>query len=272
MKWFRLYGELLHDRKIARIARTEQLSKCTVLGAWVGILMLANESPERGYLMLTEGIPLDTEEIGDALGLYDSDLTYLLGAFIACNMLSDNDGYLSITNWTKRQFKSDDSAARVKLHREKEEKQSTKPLQKRYSNALDTETDTETDTEDKDISAPSNHYHEIRKVWKDLFPDRPQPRKGNKTLTKKAKTRMGSQHFREHWQEALVLVSQAPPDSYALAGTWFTLNWFLLNDDNYEKCLNGNYNNSPGANGQASEPAGFAAGRKILEDIENGRT
>ncbi len=101
-------------------------------------------------------------------------------------------------------------------------------------------------------SATYAPYHEIRKVWKEHFPERPQPRKDNKTLTRKAKTRMESQHFREHWQEAMVRVSQVSQDSFLLTGTWFTLNWFLQNDDNYEKCLNGNYDDGPGLNGRQS--------------------
>ncbi len=268
MKWFRLYGELLYDRKVARIARTEQISKCTVLGAWVGILMLAHESPKRGYLMLSEGIPLEPEEIGDAIGLYGSDLTYLLAAFIDCRMLTDDHGYLSITNWKKRQFKSDDSAARVKLHREKQAKQTDVTLQKRYSNALDTDTDTETDTEEKDIRV-SSAFQEIRKVWAEQFPDKPQPRENNKTLISRTKTRMKTAHFEDNWEEALVRAGQS---LFLRSGKWFSLGWFLKNDDNYEKCLNGQYDNGPGPNGSVAEPAGFAAGRKILEDIENGRT
>ncbi len=122
---------------------------------------------------------------------------------------------------------------------------------------------------DADAPQPSTPYHEIRKAWKEQFPDKPLPRKGNKTLTKKAKTRMESQHFREHWQKALVRAGQS---SFLRSGKWFTLGWFLQNDDNYEKCLDGNYDDSISPNGSVAEPAGFAAGRKILEDIENGRT
>ena len=131
----------------------------------------------------------------------------------------------------------------------------------------DADADTSSDMED---SAPNNgagtsaDYQEIRQAWIDLFPEKPQPRPTNKTLQGKVKTRMKSSHFRDNWRPAL---ERAAKSSFLDSGGWFDLAWFLKNDDNYEKCLNGNYDDGPAraSPGKAPEPKGFATLRKVME-------
>ncbi len=122
---------------------------------------------------------------------------------------------------------------------------------------------------DEKVAGASSDYQELRETWKKYFPNKPQPRTGNKTLAGKAKTRMKSSHFRDSWREALY---KASGSSLLNKSSWFTLGWFLKNDDNYEKCLNGNYVDSPGQNNMPAEPAGFDAVREMMEEINNGNT
>ena len=84
-------------------------------------------------------------------------------------------------------------------------------------------------------------YNEILQVWAELFPDKPQPRKNNQTLLRKLNTRMKDSFFRENWEAALVRASKS---SWLLGEPFFTVSWFLKNDDNWEKCFNGNYDNN----------------------------
>ena len=93
---------------------------------------------------------------------------------------------------------------------------------------------------EKTPSSASADYQFIRKKWIELFPDKPKPRGDNKSLSGKAKTRLASEHFRNNWEAALVRVSRS---SFLVASGFFDLAWFLKNDSNYEKCLNGNYDN-----------------------------
>ncbi len=171
MQWLRLYHELLYDRKIVKIARTEQQPKSTVLGAWIGILILASESPERGHLLLTEGVPLDKDEIGDALDLHGSDLEYLLNAFINCRMLHTDGNCLIVTNWDKRQFKSDDSGERVKRYRAKQRNVSVTLHSNDHVTApeaeaeADTETDTDKDKDEEGAPAPIAIYCDTVGQW-----------------------------------------------------------------------------------------------------------
>lgn len=81
-------------------------------------------------------------------------------------------------------------------------------------------------------------YDKIRETWADMFPKKPQPRKDNATLRSKARTRMKSAYFCDKWYEALARASQS---TFLHEGGFFDLGWFLKNDDNWQKCLNGNY-------------------------------
>ncbi len=84
-------------------------------------------------------------------------------------------------------------------------------------------------------------------LWGNCFPGKPQPRLDNKTLQGKMKTRMKQAHFSENWEKALKRASES---DFLNSGSFFKAGWFLKNDDNYEKCLDGNYDNSTKANGR----------------------
>ena len=247
MKWFRLYSEILHDRKLARIARHEQYPLYQLIGVWVSVLCIANEAPDRGKLMLGKTIPMTEEDIAFELGMSVADLQHLFQAFIEYEMVHHDGNHFCITSWSKRQFKSDDSYERVKRYREKQSEQDETFL-KRFSNALDTDTDT--DTEKSISTVPVNEYIKILQKWENIFPEKPHPRKENKTLQGKTKTRLRALHFKENWEAAM---GQAGKSKFLQNSSWFTLQWFLKNDDNYEKCLNGNYDDgSPSDNGTGS--------------------
>lgn len=103
----------------------------------------------------------------------------------------------------------------------------------------------EQETEKESLLSASADYHAVRLRWIECFPSKPKPREKNKTLDGKTRTRMKSPHFQEHWESALQRASQS---KFLHSGGWFDLGWFLKNDDNWEKCLNGNYDNGSGKN------------------------
>lgn len=123
-----------------------------------------------------------------------------------------------------------------------------KPLPKDLPKALDyAHSDSDSDSI-KDIMSSfddaqppiSSNYPEILAAWQELFPKKPQPHANNRTLQSKLKTRMKDTRFKENWRVALERVRNS---SFCLEGGWFTLGWFLKNDDNWQKCLDGNYDN-----------------------------
>lgn len=100
-----------------------------------------------------------------------------------------------------------------------------------------------TEVEEKAFMSASADYQDIRLQWITLFPDKPKPRENNQTLSGKVKTRMKCAYFRKNWKIALERASQS---RFLSTGGFFDLSWFLKNDDNWEKCLNGNYDDKKG--------------------------
>jgi len=124
--WFRLYSEFAHDPKI----------------------QMLSEAMQRRYVMLmclrcSETLEtLHETEIAFQLRLSTGELDETKQLFISKNFI---DEQWNLLNWDKRQFVSDSSTMRVAKHREKKKQVSNadETLQKRPSNAIDTDTDTE---------------------------------------------------------------------------------------------------------------------------------
>ncbi len=118
--------------------------------------------------------------------------------------------------------------------------------------STEVEADAATDAEVDSISSPQTpradaDYQQIRQFWIDQFPDKPKPREDNATLRGKASTRMRAEHFQENWRASLIRASKS---AFLAESNWFTLGWFLKNDNHYEKCLNGNYDDQKQGRGK----------------------
>ena len=118
--WFRFYTETLDDLKLVRASTEAGVEKMSILGAWAGLLALANGSPYRGRLLLSGGLPLTIPEMAFKIGTDVQTLKAIIDAFEVLNMVCWDDGVLVIINWDARQFKSDHSAERVRQHRERQ--------------------------------------------------------------------------------------------------------------------------------------------------------
>ena len=124
--WYRLYSEFAHDPKI----------------------QMLSEAMQRRYVMLmclrcSEVLEtLHETEIAFQLRLSTDELDETKQLFISKNFI---DKHWNLLNWDKRQFVSDSSTMRVAKHRNKKKQVSNanETLQKRPSNAIDTDTDAE---------------------------------------------------------------------------------------------------------------------------------
>ena len=119
--------------------------------------------------------------------------------------------------------------------------------------------------EEKPLSSANADYQAIRKRWIELFPDKAQPRESNQTLTGKTKTRMKSADFRDNWEAALERAAQS---SFLNQESWFYLDWFLKNDDNWHKCLIGKYDDK----GRKPPPEKEPAKRTVTVENPDGST
>ena len=103
--WIKLWFDMLNDVKMNRLSAAEKW-------CWVGILLLAGQSPERGKLLLTETEPMAIDDIAGALHLTTAEVPALescISKLIALKSLAWNSHCLEVTNFKKRQevYKSD---------------------------------------------------------------------------------------------------------------------------------------------------------------------
>ena len=117
LPWFRVYGEeIINDPKLKRIASDIKKPYVYVLGAWTALLALANNSPVRGSLLLTDTMTLTAADISETLHVTLHETQELLHAFQSLKMVSKRG---VVNNWAKRQRDSDSSTKRVQKHRAK---------------------------------------------------------------------------------------------------------------------------------------------------------
>lgn len=115
--WFRFYSSAIGDKKLSMVARVTGMSFLEVLGALAALLCLANESPERGKLMLTKALPMAIEDIAEALHCNVTVTLQLLQAFQQAEILDLVGQTWTVINWDSRQRNGDNSAERVRKHR-----------------------------------------------------------------------------------------------------------------------------------------------------------
>lgn len=150
--WFRLYSEITRDRKIDMISREAQIPKCIVIGAFVMMMCFANESPERGVLLITNDIAYTPHDLMLELGLDSPTFVKINATLVRYGMIAWIDDRCIICNWKKRQAKSDDSYKRVTKYRERQRQAVTPPLQNCYSNTQELRTKNIDQTNDEEES------------------------------------------------------------------------------------------------------------------------
>lgn len=111
--WFKVWNEMVFDPKLSRIAREVRQSRAFVIGAWITLLAMASESPERGTLYVTRNVRVTDDDIAESWILDLDKTTELLDAFIHLGLLQRLDNQvLMVTNWEKRQAPPDPTAAK----------------------------------------------------------------------------------------------------------------------------------------------------------------
>jgi hypothetical protein len=132
--WFRFYVEALSDRKLRRLTPAQRW-------LWVAVLGAARQSPVPGALMVSENDAMDERDIADVAGMTLREVDAAMPLFERAGMVHRDGLAWVVTNWSERQYESDNTTLRTQKHRSKE-RSNVVP-----GNAPDTDTDTETDTE-----------------------------------------------------------------------------------------------------------------------------
>jgi hypothetical protein len=104
-RWFRMYDDLVHDRKV------QDLSPAAFKG-WINILCIASKGA---------GVLPDIKDIAFALRLPIPKASSLVQDLVAAGLIDEQpNGKLSPHNWEIRQHKADVSTERVKAFRERQ--------------------------------------------------------------------------------------------------------------------------------------------------------
>jgi len=93
-------------------------------------------------------------------------------------------------------------------------------------------------------------YHLILARYGELFPRKSQHQLSNRRLQVAAERRWKDRDFRAHWDDGL---KRASLSRFIQDSSWFSLRWYLANEDNWAKCYEGNYDNPKGARTQLQE-------------------
>lgn len=113
MPWWRFYGEMMRDPKIRRRPISDRW-------CWCALLTIANEAPERGYL-LVEGDVMTTADLEDMANVSPKEAASAIAYFREKEMVVDDaEGIPFVPAFLERQYESDSSTQRTAKHRSKE--------------------------------------------------------------------------------------------------------------------------------------------------------
>ncbi len=138
MKWFRFWTDTVNDVKMLQLSDYEYR-------IWTYLLAYASEvNSLSGQLQIT--FKLLSLHFHQRFNLFSRAIeTFQKVGLITIG----DDGYITITNWTKRQFKSDNAYERVKKFREVTAKRNVSNPVSETAPDKDTDTDTEKDKKKK---------------------------------------------------------------------------------------------------------------------------
>jgi hypothetical protein len=176
----------------------------------------------------------------------------------------DNRGYFAIRNWDKyqgnttRESPSDypaPSSCEDDASLQEQVTTNSRPTQELLTTNSGTDADADADADAEEMHEHRALYLELLDRWAVLFPEKSQPKPTNNSNLEKLQTRLKDSDFRETWDAALLRASRS---QYLHGEGWFTVEWFLKNDSNWRKCLDGNYESK----GNGHKPEGAGIGRR----------
>lgn len=112
--WFRLYVEIIHDRKIRRMPVAHRW-------LWVVVLATARQSPEPGVLLLTDYTAVEVDDLVDLAALNKKEVRSGMASFEESEMIVKRGECWAVTQWNTRQFEVDNTTERTRKHRSNEQ-------------------------------------------------------------------------------------------------------------------------------------------------------
>ena len=237
-RWFRLYDEMLDDPKAQRLPPQD-------FKIWINLLCLASRNDGK--------LPC-ISDMAFALRISENDAVTVVERLHIAGLIDKRNGgpdgfHYSPHAWEKRQYKSDNSADRVKKHREKRNGECNVSCNVTETPPdTDTETDTETDisnmseTPVSDTDDESVSVKDVVEVWNKLA-----PKIGKKTVRDVTPSRkqLLQTRLKQYSMDDFVTVFENIQASPFLRGDtgWggCQFDW-VFKRENFQKILEGNYN------------------------------
>jgi hypothetical protein len=179
LDWFRCWNDIIDDPKLLRLTPAHRW-------VWMAVMVLANKSPRRGSLYVSERMPCNFDDlvrasrespevVQEALGHFESDTYGMLG--------KDDAGAWVVLNFQKRNPSRDDSSARMTKMREQQRnapvtrsETQMKRAERVTSDAAVTRPDLDTDTDTEEQAAARPRPTQTARSWweaLDQFAGRP---------------------------------------------------------------------------------------------------
>lgn len=97
VQWIKLYIDMFDKRKIKKLRRLPAGNELLLI--WIMLLATAGKCNAGGHIFITETVPFTEEDLADELGFEVGTIKLALKAFEELDMISFNDGFISISNW-----------------------------------------------------------------------------------------------------------------------------------------------------------------------------
>ena len=236
-RWFRLYDEMLDDPKAQRLPPQD-------FKVWINLLCLASRNDGK--------LPC-VSDIAFALRITENDAVTMVERLCIAGLIDKRNGgpdgfRYAPHGWDKRQYKSDNSADRVKKHREKRNDECNVSC-----NVTETppETDTEADTEteismsETSVSDADDDKFDAKDVvdfWNETAATLGKPRVRDLTPERRQllKARM-SQYSIDDFVTVFNNIKLSPFLRGDAGWRGCTFDW-VFKKSNFQKILEGNYN------------------------------
>jgi hypothetical protein len=150
MKWFRLWTDILDDVKMLQLSDYE-------FRMWTYLMAIASEVDS-----MSGECQLNVKSMSLRCRTQVNHLSRAIETFQSLGMVTINgDGFIVITNWNKRQYKSDNAYQRVKKFREVTQKRNVS------CNDIETPPDTDTYTDKKKYIKKEKYSSDFELFWKE---------------------------------------------------------------------------------------------------------
>ena len=186
-QWFRLYNQTLNNPKVQTLSGD-------LFKAWVNILCVTSQC---------DGRDVTRDDLSFHLRMSREQTDQIVNELVAANLLVGRDEIIPY-HWDERQYKSDSSADRTRLYRERKKKDSDGNCDVTVTPVVtppDTESDTDTEEEHTPSATPQKlcPHQKIIELYHEHCPDLPRIRSWEGTRRENLKMRFKSKTNLEWW-------------------------------------------------------------------------